>query len=131
MSKISPKQYAKALVNAYEEAAENDREDVVKHFFTLAKKNRDGKKLVRIAENVQKLGYQRSQTVLVEVTTACSLSPDIKDTLIKSLASSFNKNVELEESVDQSLVGGVRIRVEDILVDGTVRHSLDKLQRTF
>jgi F-type H+-transporting ATPase subunit delta len=40
------------------------------------------------------------------------------------------KNLELKKKIDESLIGGVTIKVDDTLIDASVKSQLDKLKNT-
>jgi len=41
-----------------------------------------------------------------------------------------NKNIEVREVVDPSLLGGIVATIGDTVIDGTVRHRLEQLKET-
>jgi len=47
--------------------------------------------------------------------------------LIDALSRKLERKVELESSVDQSLIGGVVVRAGDLVIDASVRGKLAKL----
>ena len=47
----------------------------------------------------------------------------------KSLQAKTNATVELTESVDPDVVGGLVLRVGEVVVDGSVRHRIEELRR--
>ena len=69
--------------------------------------------------------HQRKQDV--QVVSAYELSAAEKETLKKALAKKLGKEINLQSSVDKSLVGGVVIRAGDLVIDSSVRGKLDQL----
>lgn len=62
------------------------------------------------------------------VTSATPLSPRSRQAVIALIKQQLNvKTVELEEHIDQSVVGGVRIETADTTYDATVRRKLQRL----
>ena len=64
------------------------------------------------------------------VTSAFPLSDSEGQRLASALAKKFEKEVHLTSDVDQSLIGGAVIRAGDMVIDGSVRGKLAKLQET-
>ena len=48
--------------------------------------------------------------------------------LARALSENLGHEVEVKVIVDQSVIGGVSVRVGDTVIDGTVRHRLDQLK---
>jgi len=44
---------------------------------------------------------------------------------------SQKKSVEVTQIVDKSLIGGISVRLGDQVIDGTVKHQLEKLKEQF
>jgi F-type H+-transporting ATPase subunit delta len=49
---------------------------------------------------------------------------------ISELNALVGKNLELKKKIDESLIGGVTIKVDDTLIDASVKSQLDKLKNT-
>ena len=64
-----------------------------------------------------------------QVTTAVPLDDRTRDELGRRLASYTGQQVQLETSVDPSIMGGVIARIGDTLIDGSVRGRLEMLRR--
>ncbi|MFD2246921.1 ATP synthase F1 subunit delta [Pontibacter ruber] len=99
-------------------------------FQIVARKNRESL-LEFIATEFEKQynlikGIQRAQVV-----SAAPLAPALRDELGSRLAAQTGKTIQLEESVDPSLIGGFVLRVGDKQFDSSVRNNLRKLKSNF
>ena len=63
--------------------------------------------------------------VMANVTSARPLDAAVKAQITKMLDA---KNVQLRESVDETLLGGIRIDTPGKRFDGTIRHKLNALR---
>ena len=65
----------------------------------------------------------------VSIKSASELSKDAEATLVKAVKEAYNTDVELETSVDESLIGGFILRVDDKQLDASVATSLRTIKR--
>jgi len=63
-----------------------------------------------------------------EVVTAYPLSEEEKRELEESLKAYLKKEVILEPKVDENIIGGLKIRVGDLIFDGTLKTQLNKFK---
>ncbi|MAU51447.1 MAG: F0F1 ATP synthase subunit delta [Roseovarius sp.] len=66
--------------------------------------------------------------VRAEVTTAMPLSKKQADTLVKTLKARIGRDVKLNATVDESLIGGLVVKVGSKMIDTSIRSRLDSLQ---
>ncbi|MEP2641229.1 F0F1 ATP synthase subunit delta [Roseobacter sp.] len=66
--------------------------------------------------------------VTAEVTSAKALTKTQVDKLAKSLKASTGKTVTLDATVDESLIGGLIVKVGSRMVDTSIRAKLNSLQ---
>lgn len=73
----------------------------------------------------------RAHTNIVRavVTAAAPLSADKVERLATSLGSLTGKHVQIESTVDPSLVGGVVTRIGSTVYDGSIRTQLQKMRQ--
>lgn len=66
--------------------------------------------------------------IRVEVATAVPLDDSQREALHRSLEQKTGKQVEMQTTVDSSLRGGMSVRIDDTVIDGTVKHKLEELE---
>ena len=69
-----------------------------------------------------------SGVVKVELTTARPLPQQTQDEVRRNLGASLAKTVDMTVTVDERILGGVKLRIGDRIADASVRHSLDELR---
>jgi F-type H+-transporting ATPase subunit delta len=75
------------------------------------------------------LAAHEAQRIDVEVTSAVELSPGARDRLVARVKESTGRRVVLDAKVDPSVVGGLVLRVGDVIIDGSVRARIRQLRR--
>lgn len=65
------------------------------------------------------------------VTTAFPLDDDLKQEVIGYIKSHNETKVELQEKVDERIIGGAIIRMEDKQLDASVKTAITELKQTF
>lgn len=71
---------------------------------------------------------RRRGIVRAEIRSALPLDERERDELRRHLASLAGGEVELRETVDPALIGGLAVRIGDRLYDGSVRSRLERLR---
>jgi len=67
----------------------------------------------------------------VGVYAAYDLSDEHLKSLSNSLEKSTGKKVQLKFNRDESLRGGMAVRIDDTVIDGTVKHKISQLKNKF
>jgi F-type H+-transporting ATPase subunit delta len=68
----------------------------------------------------------------VKLTTAAAVSDNLKNEIVAQLKKEGGfENVELEQKVDESLIGGFVLQVGDKLVDASIAYDLKHIARQF
>lgn len=76
--------------------------------------------------------YKKSKGIkTAELTTAFALSRTHEESIKKSIEEIFKSPVELNTNVDQSIIGGLVIQVEDQQLDLSVAHQIQELKTQF
>ena len=68
--------------------------------------------------------------VTADVRTATALSAEQEKTLAETLKGSVGKDVKMDITVDESLIGGLIVRVGSKMIDTSIRSKLMSLQNT-
>lgn len=66
----------------------------------------------------------------VEAVTAVPLPEDLRRRIVERVQATTGATVQLTESVDPGIVGGLVLRVGGVVVDGSLRHRIDQLRQT-
>ena len=85
--------------------------------------------LGEIALKVNQLYDQLKGIELAQVTTAVPLTDDLKVKVLAKVKELTSKEVEVENNVDPSILGGFILRVGDIQYNASVANKLNKLKR--
>ncbi len=80
-----------------------------------------------IADVFEQLRAQVENVVNVEVSAAYPLDREQEETIAAAVGRRFGKGVEVATTTDQSLIGGVVIKVGDHVIDASIRGRLDQL----
>jgi F-type H+-transporting ATPase subunit delta len=83
--------------------------------------------LPEIAEHFEALKAEVENTVDVSVTSATELDETQKRAIAAALKKRLGREVRLEATRDESLIGGAIIRAGDIVIDGSLRARLKSL----
>ncbi|MBE6807623.1 MAG: ATP synthase F1 subunit delta [Ruminococcaceae bacterium] len=62
------------------------------------------------------------------VTSAVALTEDQKTRLSEKLAKKFGRRIELVCEVDEHLLGGLTVRLDGVVLDGSLRHRLQEVK---
>lgn len=83
--------------------------------------------LPKICEIFQKLYDELQNIVRVQLTSVCSLRQDQITVISNKLKHFFKKDdVQIETHLDESLLGGFKVQVNDLIYDFSVRAQLEK-----
>src|SRR3989344_8641719 len=123
--KFSTKQYAQALRDAISDTDPKDLGKVLENFVAVLAENNDIRKFDEIASEFHKLEVTDKGLKLAEVTSAHQLSKQQEHEIIEQLNTIVGSKVELKKQVDDRLIGGLVIRVDDSLIDASVKNSLE------
>lgn len=102
--------------------------DSVTNFLKLLVDKKRIKFLSGIVDAFLALADEEAGRVHAVLESATALDDATKARLTQKLVSKLNKKVILEDKVDSSLIGGVRVSVGSTVIDGTIRGQLAHLR---
>nr|WP_221288642.1 F0F1 ATP synthase subunit delta [Amaricoccus macauensis] len=101
---------------------------VVKNTLGLMARNRRLFVLPELIAQMKALIADERGEVTAEVTAAKPLSDEQAKALRKTLKASVGKDVKLDVTVDETLIGGLVVRVGSRMIDTSIRSKLAQLQ---
>jgi len=84
-----------------------------------------------VAASYTELYDQMRGTQVATVTTAIPLTADLKTKVLAKVKELTGKEAEVENIIDESILGGFILRVGDIQYNASIANKLDKLKREF
>jgi len=83
--------------------------------------------LPQIAAHFEQRKHEAQGMLDVSVVSAFPVTDEQKNSLAKALQAKLGREITITTSEDPSLIGGVRIRAGDLVIDGSVQGQLTKL----
>jgi len=83
--------------------------------------------LPQVVTQFSELKAEYEKTIIVDVTSAVELTADKLITLSAALEKRLARKVQLNCSVDVSIVSGLVIQAGDMVIDGSVKNKLNRL----
>ncbi len=120
-----PRQKKTELLGQLMDAAEAD--GVVRSFVGVLVANNRVSDLPAIAEALDERVAERLGRTVAHVTSAQTLSDEQQQAIRGRLAEVTGKDVRLETSVDEGLIGGLRVRLGNRILDHSVQGRLRSL----
>lgn len=97
-------------------------------FLAVLAENRRLVLLPEIVALYEDLRAEAQRIVRAKVTSATKLDDAALSKLRDSLRARFKQDVELETAIDESLIGGAVIDTGDVVIDGSLRSRLARLE---
>lgn len=110
--------------------AGTDKKDTtaLENFIGLLIENKRINLLADISIQYDTLRAEQEKTLVARVLTYSELTETQKSELIKALSLRLKRQVTLDIHLQPSLLGGALIQAGDLVIDGTLRGQLNKLQ---
>ncbi len=124
--KINKEEKIKVIENIFGGRASKD----IIGFLTIIIKKERQKEIVSILEYFISVVKEYKNIGVAYVTTAFELSDEKKKNIVDKLIATTKYNeIEMIYIVDESIIGGMIIRIGDRVVDSSIRTKIDKLSR--
>lgn len=122
---LSEQRKAELFIDCFEEPLP----EALRNFLSILAENKRLALLPAVSELFSLYRADLERTVNLKVSTAFELTAEQQQKLIDALSRKLERKVELETSVDQSLIGGVIVRTGDLVIDASVRGKLARMAR--
>ena len=99
-------------------------EDVVVEFLCILIEQKSSKYLIQIIDKFLKLSSIEQNKNELEIIAANQLSDDVIDQISKQL------NCMIKVSIDQSIIGGIKLRKGNKIFDNSISFQLNSLKKT-
>lgn len=126
MRKNTPKQYAVALYQTLKDLPENKLTLALQKFAALLAKDHKLKQANKIIDEFIHYAKKQDGVVEIEITAARELD----DKIIKKIKGNFGDKVEAVIKLDEDVLGGIKIKMENKILDGSLKTQLNKLKQT-
>ncbi|QNP41646.1 F0F1 ATP synthase subunit delta [Lysobacter solisilvae (ex Woo and Kim 2020)] len=102
--------------------------DSLRNFLALLADNRRLALLPEIAGLFEELRAEAERVIKARVTSATALGDGELEGIKAALKKRFGRDVQVETAVDASLIGGAVIDAGDVVIDGSLKGKLGRLQ---
>lgn len=104
-------------------------EDVSMSFVKLITKNGRENILPEIAASFEAQAKEFKGIVPVTLVSAAPLSAGVKDQIVAKVQQSVKGQLEIEEKIDESLIGGFVVRMGDTRIDASIANQFSNLKQ--
>lgn len=122
---ISTVRKKQAFVNIFKNKIDDD---LLSFLLILIEKDRM-KFIKEKLRQMEKIHLDRNNTLIAKVKTAIPMLESEKEALKIKLEKQYDKNIIITTEVDESILGGVFVRVGNDVIDGTVKSKLDEMKK--
>lgn len=129
MAKLSHNEIAQSIYLLTKDKSGKELKEVLEKVVSFMERKRLLGKSEAIMSSLQKIIYKKEGIVEVGVRSVKGLSNHAKHELKDGLEKRYHaKEIIWKEGIDESLLGGVRIEVDDEVIDLTLKNKVAKLQ---
>lgn len=100
------------------------------NFLKIVIDKRRGHFIDQIKFEYEKLLNKHKGIVSAVAITAVPLNDEDKTTLKEKLATLTGKEVQLSNDIDESVIGGVLVKIGDKVIDGTIKGRLEEMKES-
>lgn len=126
MRKKSNLQFAKALYEVTKDLPKSHLPETIKQFVLILQKNNKLKKIDYIIEEFINYSKKQGGIKMVEIETARKLD----SAALNKLKKTFGEKSEITEVINKNLLGGIKIKVDDLVYDASLKTQLAQLKQS-
>lgn len=126
-------QFDKSTLNQKKEDLKSVFQDFISErsykFLMLLINNKHLKWLEKIIAEIESIKKVDEETVDADIFTPVPLEEVQRDKIRSILAKKLNKQVIISEKIDEKLIGGIKISVAGLIIDGSIKGRLENLTK--
>jgi|SaaInlStandDraft_6_1057023.scaffolds.fasta_scaffold11641_3 F-type H+-transporting ATPase subunit delta len=124
--KHSERQLAEALVESLSSESVDDAQKAAKELVSMLADRNEIHRLSGVIRSIEQAWAKKFGAATLTIATAYPLKGDVRAQLEK-----LAKGAEIKEVVDPSLIGGAKLRIDERIIDGSIKGHLDQLEQAF
>ena len=106
-----------------------DADERVLNFLELLAERHRMPVIFRVRRDLDSLWAEENKLLPVSVTSAVELDDELVSDIGKRIEEQAGRRVELSSSVDPDLLGGLVVRVGNMVLDASLRNRLERLRK--
>ncbi|RMH70920.1 MAG: ATP synthase F1 subunit delta [Gemmatimonadetes bacterium] len=103
--------------------------DLIADFIDLLLKKNRQSILLDVNDELDELYNRHHNRLPAYVTTAVPLSDEQATQLKARLEAATGKSIELIQNIDERIIGGVVVRIQDLLIDGSIQSAMRHMRQ--
>jgi F-type H+-transporting ATPase subunit delta len=112
-------------------AQKNKFSRLVVDFLKLLIINKRISLLELINRELERLEYEKSEVQVVVAEAPVKLSGKQIKSLINQLSEKLKRKIELKTKINPSLLGGLRMVLDDVIIEASLKGQLEKIRKSF
>ena len=109
-------------------AVSGAEEELVNFLELLAEKHRMPA-IFRIRHRYEQLWAEANRRLEVKLTSAVELDPEVVERVAAEIERQTDRTIELSTEVDEGILGGLVLRVGNMVLDASLRSKLERLRK--
>jgi F-type H+-transporting ATPase subunit delta len=102
---------------------------LLRNFLLLLVEKDRMRQLDAICLHFERMANEELHRIVAQVTTAFELDAQQRQSVAQKIAAATQKEVVLEATVDPTILGGLVVRVNNVILDGSVRGQLARMHK--
>lgn len=121
---------ATAVIRALQEKNKKEAIVIVENFLLYLKQHHYLYLLKDILAALKDLDNEAHNILAVEISSAHPLHKETISAIDKYLQKQLNKELSIEETIDESLLGGMKIKYQDQVLDLSIKKQINNLNKS-
>jgi F-type H+-transporting ATPase subunit delta len=104
-------------------------EDLLKNFLELLAEKHRMPVIFRMRRRFDELWAKETKRLEVRLISAVELDPEVVERVRSEIERQTDRTIELESEVDERIIGGLVLRVGNMVLDASMRNKLERLRK--